>query len=186
MSKGGTVDIDFDVDRLNAYLGVLLGGTARLQLERTQGGMSNPTYFLKRGDWQAVLRKQPAGKLMPSAHAIDREYRVMKALQDSDVPVPRMLDYCDDSSLLGTPFYVMEFLQGRVIMDQSLPGMSTSERGEIYAEMCRVLAALHGLDRGRDAALAVVDLGGHQLGHQGAHQAHAGWVGRPDDQSIAA
>jgi acyl-CoA dehydrogenase len=136
-----------DHNALHAYLQEKgLCGTQPLTMSTLSGGQSNPTYCIQSGTTQFVLRKQPPGQLLVGAHAVDREYRVMKALQDSDVPVPRMLDYCDDSSLLGTPFYVMEFLQGRVIMDQSLPGMSTSERGEIYAEMCRVLAALHRVD----------------------------------------
>lgn len=84
---------------------------------------------------------------MASAHAIDREYRVMNALQGSNVPVlPRMLAYCEDTQIVGTPFYVMEFLEGRVLVDQSLPGMAPAERGAIYREMNRVIAALHGID----------------------------------------
>jgi acyl-CoA dehydrogenase len=110
------------------------------------GGQSNPTYRLQCGRAQYVLRKKPAGTLVASAHAIDREYRVMKALSGTNVPVPRMLAYCEDPELLGTPFYVMAFLDGRVMVDQSLPGMSPAERGQIYAEMNRVLAVLHQVD----------------------------------------
>lgn len=146
MSEGGAVDIDFDVDRLNTYLGALLGGTARLQVERTQGGMSNPTYFLKRGDWQAVLRKQPAGKVMPSAHAIDREYRVLSALHGTEVPVPRPLHYCDDRDVLGTPFYLMERLQGRVFHEFSTPGLAQDERAALFDAMVETMAAIHRLD----------------------------------------
>ena len=93
-----------------------------------------------------MLRKKPAGTLNASAHAVDREFRVMKALGQSDVPVPKMLAYCEDESLLGTPFYIMEFLQGRVLMDQALPGMGNAEREAIYREMSRVIAALHAVD----------------------------------------
>jgi aminoglycoside phosphotransferase (APT) family kinase protein len=146
MSDADAVDIDFDVDRLDVYLCALLGGTARLQLERTQGGMSNPTYFLKRGDWQAVLRKQPAGKVMPSAHAIDREYRVLSALHSTDVPVPRPLHYCDDREVLGTPFYLMERLQGRVFHEYSTPGLDPTERSALFDAMARAMAAIHRLD----------------------------------------
>ena len=156
MSKGGTVDIDFDVDRLNAYLGTLLGGTSRLQIERTQGGMSNPTYFLKRGDWQAVLRKQPAGKVMPSAHAIDREYRVLNALHGTDVPVPRPLHYCFDQDVLGTPFYLMERLQGRVFHEFSTPGLDSEHRSALFDAMVSTMAAIHRLDV---AALGLGDYG---------------------------
>src|SRR5439155_8215466 len=89
--------IDFDSARLDAYLGQLLGGTSvPIAVERTQGGMSNPTYFLRRGSWRAVLRKQPGSVLLPSAHAIDREFRVLTALHGSDVPVPKPLHYCAD------------------------------------------------------------------------------------------
>lgn len=110
------------------------------------GGQSNPTFRLQCGARSMVLRKKPAGALLPSAHAIDREYRVMQALRDTDVPVPQMLAYCEDSALLGTPFYLMDFLQGRVFMDQSLPGMAPAERQAIYREMNRVIAALHAVD----------------------------------------
>ena len=107
--------IDFDPAQLNDYLSRLLGISSEpLIVERTQGGMSNPTYYLRRGDWQAVLRKQPGSVLMPSAHAIDREYRVLKALHGSEVPVPKPLHYCTDRQIVGTPFYLMEWLQGRV------------------------------------------------------------------------
>ncbi len=111
------------------------------------GGQSNPTFHIDAGaNRQYVLRKKPPGTLIASAHAIDREFRVMKALAGSGVPVPRMLDYCEDDSLLGTPFYVMEFLAGRVFMDQGLPGMAPAERTAIYREMSRVIAALHAVD----------------------------------------
>ena len=109
-----------------------LSDGGRLECRPLSGGQSNPTFVLRAGGGQLVLRKQPSGPLLPSAHAIDREYRVMKALADTDVPVPRMLHYCEGSELLGTPFYVMEFLQGRVLMDQSLPGMHPDERRAIY------------------------------------------------------
>jgi len=123
------------------------------------GGQSNPTYRLTVPDGRNyVLRTKPPGVLLASAHAIDREYRVMRALQDSPVPVPRMLAYCDDDSLLGTPFFVMEFLRGRVLMDQSLPGMTPGERRAIYQEMRRVIAALHAVDY---AAVGLADYGKH-------------------------
>jgi aminoglycoside phosphotransferase (APT) family kinase protein len=120
--------------------------TEPLQIKPISGGQSNPTYILQAGNLQLVLRKKPPGQLLASAHAIDREYRVMKALDGSAVPVPTMHAYCSDDSILGTPFYVMEFLDGRVLTDQSLPGMSPNERRAIYQEMNRVIAALHRLD----------------------------------------
>jgi acyl-CoA dehydrogenase len=123
-----------------------LCGAEPVSVTRLTGGQSNPTYRVHCGAQQFILRMRPSGPLLPSAHAIDREYRIMKALQDSAVPVPKMLAYCDDSSVLGAAFYVMEFLDGRVLLDQTLPGMSSTERGAIYTEMNRVLAALHGVD----------------------------------------
>jgi acyl-CoA dehydrogenase len=123
-----------------------LADRAEITVQVLAGGQSNPTFRVRtdRGDY--VLRKKPPGQLLASAHAIDREYRVMGALEGTAVPVPRMLAWCDDASLLGTPFYVMEFLAGRVLVDQSLPGMEPAERGAIYREMNRVIAALHAVD----------------------------------------
>nr|WP_240964952.1 phosphotransferase family protein [Acidovorax sp. SRB_24] len=123
-----------------------LAGSEAIQVAPLSGGQSNPTFRVTAGAREYVLRKKPAGQLAPSAHAIDREYRVMRALQDSDVPVPRMLAYCEDESIVGTPFYVMDFLQGRVFMDPALPGSTPAERGAVYREMGRVMAALHSVD----------------------------------------
>lgn len=123
-----------------------LAERAEASVDVLAGGQSNPTFRVRtdRGDY--VVRKKPPGTLVASAHAIDREYRVMRALAGSAVPVPRMLAWCDDTGLLGTPFYVMEFLAGRVLVDQSLPGMEPPERNAIYCEMNRVIAALHAID----------------------------------------
>lgn len=124
----------------------LAGSAHTVQATPLSGGQSNPTFRVTAGVQNYVLRKKPSGPIAASAHAIDREYRVMRALQGTDVPVPRMLAYCDDDTLLGTPFYVMEFLQGRVFMDPALPGLQPAERGGLYREMGRVIAALHGVD----------------------------------------
>ena len=118
-------------------------GQEPLLLTPLTGGQSNPTFLMSSGANRYVLRKKPPGPLLPSAHAVDREYRVMKALHKTPVPVPKMFLYSDDESIVGTPFYVMSFLQGRVFMDQSLPGMSREERSQIYTEMNRVIADLH-------------------------------------------
>ncbi len=123
-----------------------LGEGGELRLQALAGGQSNPTYRLQSGAWQCVLRTKPPGPLLPSAHAIDREYRVMDALRASDVPVPPMLAYCDDASVIGREFYLMAFVEGRVFMDQSLPGLAPAERLAIYGEMNRVIAALHAVD----------------------------------------
>ena len=132
------------IDRLSQCLRAEgLIGQEKLVLNPLTGGQSNPTFLMTSGANRYVLRKKPPGPLLPSAHAVDREYRVMKALQNTPVPVPKMFLFSDDESIVGTPFYVMAFLQGRVFMDQSLPGMSNAERGQIYAEMNRVIADLH-------------------------------------------
>lgn len=123
-----------------------LGDGAALTITALTGGQSNPTFKVTAGQQSYVLRTKPAGALVASAHAIDREHRVMSALQGSGVPVPRMLAYCEDEGLIGTPFYLMEFLDGRVWMDQSLPGMEPTERRAIYREMNRVIAALHNVN----------------------------------------
>jgi acyl-CoA dehydrogenase len=123
-----------------------LAATADISVQPLTGGQSNPTFRIATDSGDYVLRKKPPGQLLASAHAIDREYRVMSALAGSAVPVPRMLAWCEDSSLLGTPFYVMEFLPGRVLADQSLPSMQPEARAAIYAEMNRVMAALHAVD----------------------------------------
>lgn len=123
-----------------------LSDCSNVHLTPLSGGQSNPTFIVDDGARRFVLRKKPAGQLIASAHAIDREYRVMQALQGSSVPVPRMLGYCDDASLLGTPFYVMEFLEGRVLLDQSLPEMDQAERSAVYRDLNRVIAALHSVD----------------------------------------
>lgn len=132
---------------LAGHLRTLGLSTARdLRVQGLAGGQSNPTFVLDDGARRFVLRKQPVGPLVASAHAIDREYRVMRALQDSALPVPRMLAYCDDATLLGTPFYLMEFLEGRVLFDQALPGLAPRERAAVYDDLNRVIAALHAVD----------------------------------------
>ncbi|WP_092946907.1 phosphotransferase [Roseateles sp. YR242] len=124
------------------------GFAGPLTVEQFKGGQSNPTYKLVTPTAQYVMRSKPApvAKLLPSAHAIEREFTVMRALQSTDVPVPRMLALCEDESVMGRAFYVMAFIQGRVLWDQSLPGASNAERGAIYEEMNRVIAALHKVD----------------------------------------
>lgn len=117
-----------------------------LEISRTQGGLSNPTFFLRAGDFSAVLRKQPGADIAPSAHAIDREYRVMRALQGSGVPVPRMLAYHKDRDVLDTPFYLMERLEGRVFDSYAMPGMTPGERRAAYRSMARTMGAMHSFD----------------------------------------
>ena len=139
--------LPLDADRLSAYLhGRLEGCDGPLSARQFPGGQSNPTYEITCGDRAWVLRKKPPGTLLPTAHAIDREYRVMTALRESDVPVPRTFLYCDDASVVGTDFFVMEFLRGRIFWDPTLPELSATERAAVYAEMGRVLGALHRVD----------------------------------------
>ena len=121
---------DFDPETLRALLDARFGAGA-LELQRISGGQSNPTYFVTHGDRRMVLRKQPGGPILKGAHAIDREYRVMTALGAAGVPVPRTVLFHDDPAPLGTPFYLMERLDGRVFEDCSLPGMTPGERRAI-------------------------------------------------------
>lgn len=139
----------FDVQALTAYLDQHLPGFAGpLSVELFKGGQSNPTYKLTTPQRSYVMRAKPGpvAKLLPSAHAIEREFKVMQALHGTDVPVARMHLLCEDESVIGRAFYIMEFVEGRVLWDQSLPGMSREERGAIYDEMNRVIAALHSVD----------------------------------------
>ena len=139
--------LPFDPDRLAGYLKARLpglGGT--MTVEPIAGGQSNPTFRLRFAERDLILRKQPAGELLPSAHAVDREFRVQEALAGSGVPVPRMEHFCADRAVIGTLFYVMEALDGRVLRDPALPGLAPAERAAIYDSMNEVLARLHRLD----------------------------------------
>lgn len=136
----------FDIDVLSAYLKQHLEGfEGPLTAEIFQGGQSNPTYKLITPGRSYVMRAKPGpvARLLPSAHAVEREFKVMRGLQGTDVPVAKMHCLCEDESVIGRAFYVMEFVEGRVLWDQSLPGMTNTQRGEIYDEMNRVIAALH-------------------------------------------
>lgn len=117
-----------------------------LRVCRVEGGQSNPTYIVDAGSHRYILRRKPPGKLLPSAHAIDREFRVMRALDGSPVPVPRVRALCEDASVLGSSFYVMDFVEGRILGDQTLPGLAPAVRRAMYAELNRTLASLHGVD----------------------------------------
>jgi aminoglycoside phosphotransferase (APT) family kinase protein len=144
--SGGHV---FDLAALESYLTLHLPGfVGPLRAEIFKGGQSNPTYKLLTPSRSYVMRAKPGpvAKLLPSAHAVEREFAVMKGLHGTDVPVATMYCLCEDESVIGRAFYVMEFMQGRVLWDQSLPDMTPTQRGAIYAEMNRVLAALHKVD----------------------------------------
>ena len=138
-----------DTAALDAWLAAHVAGYAGpLSIEQFKGGQSNPTYKLLTPARSYVMRSKPGpqAKLLPSAHAIEREFTVMKALAGSAVPVPQMLALCEDEAVIGRAFYVMEFIEGRVLWDQSLPGLANAERAAIYDEMNRVIAALHKVD----------------------------------------
>ena len=115
-------------------------------IQQFQGGFSNPTFHLQAGERAFVIRKKPPGQLLQSAHAVDREYKVLEALQDSDVPVPRVYLLCKDDSVIGTMFYVMDYVEGRVFTDRLLPGCTPSERRAMYDAMNDVLVRLHRVD----------------------------------------
>ena len=138
-----------DVAALQGWLTQHLPGfVGPLSVEAFKGGQSNPTYKLNTPQASYVMRAKPgpAAKLLPSAHAVEREYAVMQGLYGTDVPVARMYGLCEDESVIGRAFYVMEYVPGRVLWDQALPGMTQAERAAIYDEMNRVIAALHKVD----------------------------------------
>lgn len=146
-----------DVRALDDYLRRSIEGyQGPLTLKPLTGGQSNPTFLLNAGNARYVLRKRPAGDLLPSAHAVDREHRVMTALRDTGVPVPRTLCLCEDPEVLGTAFYVMSHVEGRVFWDARLPGFDPQERAAMYDQMNRVIAALHLVD---PAAVGLSDYG---------------------------
>ena len=149
----------FDTAALDSWLHEQLPGyEGPLQVLQFKGGQSNPTYLLTTPGAYYVMRTKPGpvARLLPSAHAIEREFRVMQALHGTEVPVARMLLLCDDESVIGRAFYLMEYVQGRVLWDQALPGMESAARGAVYDEMNRVIAALHHL---QPQALGLGDFG---------------------------
>lgn len=149
----------FDVARLENYLRAHVEGFAgSLEVEQFRGGQSNPTYRLCAGGKRYVMRAKPApaAKLLPSAHAVEREFRVISALGKTDIPVPKTYALCEDEGVIGRAFYIMDCVEGRVLWDQTLPGMAKPERGAIYDEMNRVIAALHSIDY---AAIGLADYG---------------------------
>lgn len=127
-----------DVASLEKFLGFKIS-----KVEQFKGGQSNPTYKIND---QYVLRRKPPGKLLPSAHAVDREYRVIKALHPTGFPVAKPHVLCEDDSVIGTTFYVMDYVEGRVLWDQSLPGMTQAQRREIWDELNNVISRLHLVD----------------------------------------
>lgn len=147
---------------LSAYLADHLDGFGGPLVSRKfTDGQSNPTYLLQSGGAQYVLRRKPPGKLLKSAHAVDREFRVIAALADTDVPVPRALHLCDDDSIIGSMFYIMSYEEGRILWDPSLPDVVKRDRRAYHDELVRVLAALHDVD------VDAIGLG--DFGHPGSY-----------------
>ena len=149
---------DFDIGPLESHLLAHLPGfRAPLAIERFAGGQSNPTYRLHGSDGtHYVLRKKPSGILLPSAHAVEREYRVIAALQSTHVPVAPSFHLCEDSAVIGTPFYVMGFVPGRVFWDPTLPELPREQRAALYEHVNQVIAGLHSVD---PASVGLADYG---------------------------
>ena len=117
-----------------------------MEIKQFEGGQSNPTFQLITPNQRYVLRKQPPGELLPSAHQVDREYRVMHGLWNTDVPVPKMFCLCEDPEVIGTKFYVMEMVEGRLFTETRIPSVSNEDRRAIYLDLARVMALLHAVD----------------------------------------
>lgn len=155
----GTHAEALDLAALEAYLATRIDGFAGpLTAKRFKGGQSNPTYLLQTPSRRYAMRCKPApaSQLLPSAHAVEREFRLQSALAGSAVPVAAMHCLCEDESVIGVAFYVMDFVEGRIFWDQSLPELERDERTALYAELNRVIAALHQVDY---AALGLADYG---------------------------
>jgi aminoglycoside phosphotransferase (APT) family kinase protein len=132
------------------------GFSGTLKVEQFKGGQSNPTFLLEAGGRRYVMRRKPPGQLLPSAHAVDREFRVISALARTEVPVAKAHALCEDTGVIGAMFYIMEYVDGRVLWDPSLPGMSPGERRAHFDELGRVFAALHSVD---PVAIGLADYG---------------------------
>lgn len=138
---------DFDVASLRKWMVSELGSGITIDsVEKFPGGQSNPTYRVDTSEGAMVLRRKPFGKLLPSAHAVEREYRLIDALHPTPVPVARPIALCEDAEVIGAPFYLMEMVQGRTFWAGALPDCDPAERGAIYREMIEALASLHAVD----------------------------------------
>lgn len=136
----------FDQNVLGEYLSQHVDGyEGPLQVKQFEGGQSNPTFQLITPGKTYVMRKQPPGELLPSAHQVDREYRVMHALRDTSVPVPIMYCLCEDKEIIGTKFYVMDFVPGRVFTDPGMPDSNNEERRQVYLNLASILGGLHSI-----------------------------------------
>ena len=140
------MSLDFDPARLDGFLAAHFGAKAVMQIDRIAGGQSNPTYFVTYGDQRMVLRKQPNGEILRGAHAVDREYRVLSALHPTGVPVPRPVVFCEDANVLGTPFYLMERVDGRVFPDGALIDADPAERPALWMGLADAMAKMHAVN----------------------------------------
>ncbi|MCI5074185.1 phosphotransferase family protein [Oricola sp.] len=194
---------DFDLPAFERYLDRVFGAnpSGSIELQRIGGGQSNPTYIFAHGGRRMVLRKQPNGDILRGAHAVDREFRVLSALYGTDVPVPEPIRFEADPSVLGTPFYLMAFIEGRVFSDCRLPDLSPDERRALYVSMAETLARLHRI-RPDDVGLETYGKPGSYFArqvHRWTTQLHAsvsapdpvlhelaGWLGDnlPDDDGL--
>src|SRR5262249_2599797 len=137
----------FDTAALERYMRAHVEGfSGTLEVRQFRGGQSNPTYYLSAGGGENVLGRKPPGKVPPSAHAVDREYRVITALGKSGFPVPGTFALCEDDSVIGTAFYIMDCVHGRIFTDPAIPGVTPRERRAIYESLIDVLARLHTAD----------------------------------------
>jgi aminoglycoside phosphotransferase (APT) family kinase protein len=156
----------FDTQRLNAWMQAHIAGfSGPIEVQQFAGGQSNPTFLVQSASGRYVLRRKPPGKLLPSAHAVDREFRVLAALKDTAVPVAHVHALCEDPDVIGGMFYVMDYVEGRIFWDALLPEVAVPERRAVFGEMVRVLAALHSIDY---AAVGLGDYGkpGHYVERQ--------------------
>jgi aminoglycoside phosphotransferase (APT) family kinase protein len=147
----------FDAARLERWLASRVPGfSGPLAVRQFKGGQSNPTYLLETPGRRYVLRRKPPGKLLPSAHAVDREFRVISALHRQNFPVPEPIIYCDDPEVVGTPFFIMDYVEGRIFWEPHLPGSNPAERGAIYDAANATIARLHRFD---PASIGLADYG---------------------------
>src|SRR5499427_224894 len=156
-TKDAAPTLSLDVVRLERYLTVHVAAFAGpLTVKQFKGGQSNPTYLLGTPGRRYVLRRKPPGKLLPSAHAVDREFRVISALYRQNFPVPEPVVYCDDADVVGTPFFVMGYVDGRIFWEPHLPASNPTERAAIYDAANATIARLHSFD---PVAIGLADYG---------------------------
>ena len=152
--------LQIDKNSLNDFLKNLLGNKIIINdIKQFKGGQSNPTYLISTNEKDLVIRRKPPGKLLKSAHAVDREYRVITALNQTDVPVPKTYVYCDDTSIIGTPFFVMDHVKGNIFWELLLPNCDHNQRRSIYLSMNDTIAKLHNVDFNK---VGLFDYGKHE------------------------